>query len=205
MLSILLQIITASIVIITLTVIVLAIVQRAKELINHRSYLRKKKSFVLKTREEDKQIRKSAPAKLQILLQDENKLHFENFVLLLDRIEWPEYPKNTIDKEGEKIFPSIEAIEDYEDDFDEALDEEDRMYDIYVHYLKSKNIQISESELTHVVKLYKKNNFNDLTKKKKLDLNYTSIAKNIFPKKYNAWHPLSEKKQKYSEALDKEE
>ncbi len=203
MLSILLQIITASIVIITLTVIILAIVQRAKQSINHRAYLRKKKSFVSKAREQDKQIRKAAPASLQILLQVENKLHFENFVLLLDRIEWPEYPKSEIDKDGEKISPSIEAIEDYEDDFDEALDEEDRMYDIYVHYLKSKDIQISESELTHVVKLYK-NDFNVLSKKKRLDLNYTSIAKNIFPKKYNAWHPLSEKKQKYSKALEKE-
>ena len=204
MFSILLQIIAISIALITLIMIIFMIVQRAKESVNHRVYLKKKKKFLLKAKEEDKQIRKAAPAKLQILLQGENKLHFENFVLLLDRIEWPEYPESTIDKVGKKIDPSIEAIEDYEDDFDEALDEEDRMYDLYVHYLKSKNIQISESELTHVVELYKKNNFNDFKKKKRLDLNYSSIAKNIFPKKSSAWHPLSEKKQKKHKVLEKD-
>ena len=43
---------------------------------------------------------KAAPTHLQMLLQPIYKVHFESFILLLDKIDWPEHPESSIDEDG---------------------------------------------------------------------------------------------------------
>ena len=88
-------------------------------------------------------------------MQPQNKNLFEKFVKLLDDIYWPEYPDDFID-EAEDTYNSLtDELEDYEEELDEAIEEEDRMYKLYSRHLQTKEVIISESELSHVVDLYK--------------------------------------------------
>ncbi len=140
--------------------------------------------------------RNKAPEKLKILLQPDNKLHFENFVMLLNEIRFPAYPQTSVNEKGTKIPPSVEEIEDYEDEFDEALDEEDKMYDLYIYYLKSRKIELTESQLSYVVDLYKKLFTRNDSESKSNEVDISKIINNAFPKKFNSWNPYSGKRNK---------
>ena len=77
MAKIFLNILVVTIAITTVSLIVMALVQKIKESYTERNHLKKMKSIKAKARKKDALVRKSAPAKLQLLLQSENKNHFE--------------------------------------------------------------------------------------------------------------------------------
>ena len=132
-----------------------AILQKTKEQIALRAHRKRKKRRKKESHKKYKQERKEAPIKFNILMQPQNKNLFENFVHLLDDIDWPEYPEDFVDNKGETLFPSLEELEDYDEELEGAIDEENRMYALYLKHIQSKNVSINKSELSHVVDLYK--------------------------------------------------
>lgn len=153
--KVLLYIGVISVSIIIISLVGIAISQKIKEYWKFRSY--KKKSLEQQKKTERKRIeeKQAAPLHLKTLLHQRNVALFKNFVKLLDEINWPEEPEEILNEEGEKVYPSIIEKEDYEDNLDDALDEEDRMYNLYLSHLQSKNIEISKAELYHVIELYR--------------------------------------------------
>lgn len=133
-----------------------AIVQTTNEFLNLRTHRNKKRRKIQKANKEDEHERKIAPFKLKILMQPQNKKLFEKFVKLLDDIYWPEYPDDSIDISGETQYTFSEKLEDYEEELDDAIEEENSMLTLYSKHLKTKEIRISKSELSHIVDLYRK-------------------------------------------------
>ena len=129
--------------------------QATNEYLELRTHRKKNQRKNQKTHKRHEQERKTAPSNLKILMQPQNKNLFKKFVKLLDDIYWPEYPDDFIDEDGEINYPLAEELEDYEEELDEAIEEENRMYKLYSRHLQTKEIIISESELSHVVDLYK--------------------------------------------------
>ena len=132
-----------------------AIVQATNDYLELRTHRKKNHRKNQKAHKKDEQERKTASLKLKILMQPQSKNLFEKFVKLLDDIYWPEYPDDFIVEDGDKNYPLAEELEDYEEELDEAIDEENRMYKLYSRHLQTKEIIISESELSHIVDLYK--------------------------------------------------
>ena len=130
-----------------------AIVQKINEYIMLRTY--REKSQQKRSEEQRKQERKVAPSKLKMLMQPQNKELFEKFIKLLDDIYWPEYPDDLIEENRETHSLSPEELEDYEEELEEAIEEEDKMYSLYSKHLRTKNILVSKTELSNIVDLYK--------------------------------------------------
>ena len=135
---------------------VTAIVQATNEHLELRTHRKKNQRKNQKTHKRHEQERNVAPSRLRVLMQPQNKNLFEKFVKLLDNIYWPEYPDDFIDESEDTYHPLAEELEDYEEELDEAIEEENRMYALYSRHLQTKEIIISESELSHVVDLYRK-------------------------------------------------
>lgn len=135
-----------------------AIVQTTNEHLKFRNHRKKKQRKIQIAHKKDEQAKKAAPFKLKILLQPQNKKLFEKFVKLLDDIYWPEYPDDFIDMAGDTDYTYAEELEDYEEELEEAIEEENKMYSLYSKHLQTKEIIISDSELSHIVDLYKKIN-----------------------------------------------
>ncbi len=129
--------------------------QATNEYLELRAHREKNKRKSQKAHKRDKQERKIAPSKLKILMQPRNKNLFEKFVKLLNDIYWPEYPDDFIDEDGDISYPLAEELEDYEEELDEAIEEEKKMFRLYSRHLQSKEIIINESELSHIVEFYK--------------------------------------------------
>jgi len=101
-----------------------------------------------------------ASHKILILLQPQNRKHFENFVAEYDKIIWPEhhlYFRQDVDGTLEQIEPSDEQANDYETELAVAVEAEKKLCSFYSKFLKSKNIIINNEVFSYVVDLYKKN------------------------------------------------
>ena len=129
--------------------------QATNEYLELRTHRKKNHRKNQKAHKKDEQERKTASLKLKILMQPQNKNLFEKFVKLLDDIYWPEYPDDFIDEDENTYNSLTDELEDYEEELDEAIEEENKMYKLYSRHLQSKEIILSESELSHIVDLYK--------------------------------------------------
>jgi len=147
-------IVISGLLVIAVLTFVVIIVQSVKKYIKLRIYQNRKRRINKKGLKRQKIDRKTAPSNLKILMQPKNKILFESFVKLLDNIRWPSYPGDFSNEDEFAYNPSIEEIEEYEEELEEAIEEEDRMYALYLTELQSKEIVISKSELSHVIELY---------------------------------------------------
>ena len=167
-LEIIFWLVTISISFIVIFMIFTASFQEGKEYILQKTYQWKKYKIKNEFKRTEKNIEKknikNAPIHLKTLTQPEYILHFDSFIFLLENIKWPVNPEEyTSEGEVEKVV-SRDEIEDYQDELEEAIEEENYLYKLYVEYLKSHNYDINESELSYVVDLYqsKFNKRNDI-------------------------------------------
>lgn len=146
------------IIVISLSMIILIVtasIQEGEKYIISRTRHWNKKRRKNKIREIEERNIKAAPTHLYMLTQPEYIIHLESFILLLDKIDWPVYPESSINADEVEIPVSRDELEDYEEELEEAIEEEDNLYNLYIDYLQSNNYKISQSELSYVVDLYK--------------------------------------------------
>ena len=105
------------------------------------------------------QTQNTTPSPLKILMNPHNKYLFENFISLIDKIDWPEYPNGSLNLKGENFSPTESQLKNYDEKLKRALEEEDKMYELYTNHLSSNNVFISKTELSHAVKQFKKKTF----------------------------------------------
>ncbi len=145
---------------IVLLLVVGASIKEGKEYIIHKTHQWKKRRRKNQIRKIKERKIKAAPTHLQMLMQPKYKVHFESFIQLLDKIDWPEHPESSIDEDGVNKSASRDELEDYDEDLEEAIEDEDYLYSIYTEYLQSNNYKISRTELSYVVELYRNNSSN---------------------------------------------